>query len=222
MLARRSIGASINKLLFRYTTCSIFKKLYDPDNDFEVKSRIDVLMNIHMDMFFKRSEKSVVGPTWTFAPEVKEQVVRARAKRSSSIEHDGPRHNRRHFTITENLFLPLKKSDLVSKDYESDGDGELDRRELYFAGAYRRMNALDKYNRDYAEFVIQQKLEARLTRVKGSVEMFYNRIERIVDDDDQDYNELSKNFGFKVSLMRYLKMANFHFEVFVPCLIDKT
>lgn len=118
--------------------------------------------------------------------------------------------------------MPVMNSSAVAKDYDSDGDGEPDRQELFYAGPYRRQGAMDKYNRDYAEFVIQQKLEARLTRVEDAVEMFYYRIERIVDDDDQDYNELSKNFGFKTQIMRYLNLPSHHFEVFEPCLIRST
>lgn len=62
----------------------------------------------------------------------------------------------------------------------------------------------------------------RLTRVKDAVEMFYHRIERIVADDNHDYNELSKNFGFKTQVVRYLNKPAYHYEVFTPCLIKET
>ena len=52
--------------------------------------------------------------------------------------------------------------------------------------------------------------------------MFYHRIERIVGDNNQDYNELSKHFGFKTQVVRYLNKPAYHYEVFTPCLIKET
>ena len=66
LLARRPVGASINRLLFRYATCSIYKKLYDPDNDCLVRSRIVLLHKIQLDLTFKKKDTSLVGPHFRF------------------------------------------------------------------------------------------------------------------------------------------------------------
>ena len=83
MLARKTVGVSINRLLFRYANCSIYKKLYDPDNDCLVRSRIELLHKIHMDLTFKKADTSNVGPNFKFDDSMCRSVDKARARRSS-------------------------------------------------------------------------------------------------------------------------------------------
>jgi hypothetical protein len=41
-----------------------------------------------------------------------------------------------------------------------------------------------------------------MIRVKDSVNMFYKRVETIIDQNDADINELARKFGYKSVLMR--------------------
>ena len=67
---------------------------------------------------------------------------------------------------------------------------------------YQRQDATNKFNLQFCEFKIMQSLESRMIRVKDSVNIFYKRVETILDVNDKDINELARQFGYKSVLMR--------------------
>ena len=53
---------------------------------------------------------------------------------------------------------------------------------------FRQFEVFDRYNKQYCEVQIKQELDKHIIRVKDSSNMFYNRIEALANDNDQDYN----------------------------------
>lgn len=57
--------------------------------------------------------------------------------------------------------------------------------------------------------------------VKDSMNLFYNRIETAIDEDDQRLNILSHSFGFKSKMIISDKDSTSIFEIFLPILVRK-
>ena len=58
-------------------------------------------------------------------------------------------------------------------------------------------------------------------RLKDSTNIFYKRVEVFINQEDQDYNLLSRKFGYKCCFIRDLSAQHFLFEQFVPILAKK-
>ena len=64
--------------------------------------------------------------------------------------------------------------------------------------------------------MIIEKLEEKITRVKDSMSLYYKKIEVQINDDDQDYNNLSRVFGYKTSFVRSIRDRRYIMEIYVP------
>ena len=83
-------------------------------------------------------------------------------------------------------------------------------------GKFRRQDALNQYNKEFCEALIVEKLEEKITRVKDSMSLYYKKIEVQINDDDQDYNNLSRVFGYKTSFVRSIRDRKYIMEIYVP------
>lgn len=52
--------------------------------------------------------------------------------------------------------------------------------------------------------------------MKDSISLYYKRIESQINDDDQDYNNLSRVFGYKTCLVRSIRDKKYIMEIYVP------
>ena len=66
-----------------------------------------------------------------------------------------------------------------------------------------------------------QKIEKIVEKVKDKHSLYYYRIDTIIDEDDQDYNDLSRKFGYKSQLIKDPIYQKFAMEVFMPILKKK-
>jgi len=46
--------------------------------------------------------------------------------------------------------------------------------------------------------------------------LYYKKIEVQINDDDQDYNNLSRVFGYKTSFVRSIRDRRYIMEIYVP------
>mmetsp|Transcript_33448 Transcript_33448/g.51361 ORF Transcript_33448/g.51361 Transcript_33448/m.51361 type:complete len:149 (+) Transcript_33448:5862-6308(+) len=51
--------------------------------------------------------------------------------------------------------------------------------------------------------------------------MFYHRVEMLINEEDQDYNYLSHKFGYKCCFIRDLSEPSYVYESYIPILISK-
>ena len=59
----------------------------------------------------------------------------------------------------------------------------------------------------------------KLTRkVKDRNSLYYHRIDVLIDEDDQDYNDLCRQFGYKCQIIKDLSYNKFAMEVYTPVL----
>jgi len=65
-------------------------------------------------------------------------------------------------------------------------------RQIVRSYKYKRQGAIDNYSREYCEFVIMEKIEKTIYKVKDKNSLYYRRIDVIIDEEDQEYNNLSR------------------------------
>lgn len=81
---------------------------------------------------------------------------------------------------------------------------------------YERHGALDRFNLKYCEFLVLEKLQPTVTRAKDSSNMYYKKIETLIDMNDSDYNAMSRLYGYKCQLIRDPAQPQYLMEVYVP------
>jgi|APSaa5957512535_1039671.scaffolds.fasta_scaffold214060_1 hypothetical protein len=57
---------------------------------------------------------------------------------------------------------------------------------------YERNGAIDRFNLKYCEFMVLEKLQPSVNTAKDTVNMYYKRVETLIDSSDDDYNSLSR------------------------------
>ena len=72
------------------------------------------------------------------------------------------------------------------------------------------------FNYSFCESIVVQKLQSKVARVKDSMSLYYKNIEILIHEDDQDYNYIARQFGYRCSLVRDIKNKLFIMEVFEP------
>ena len=82
-----------------------------------------------------------------------------------------------------------------------------------------RKNALNKFNPEYCEKVLQSYLDPKISKAKDTKNMYYKRVEKVCYRNNQN---LAKYFGYKCQLNRNPENYMFTFEVYTPCLIGRT
>jgi len=158
-----------------------------------------------------RSNESESGQT-AFCSYTRAEIKRERERFSSPQETVG--RNRRHCRINHDMFDKCKKQ--ISA-YHSDSSARGQRDNVNTQG-YRRLDAVDIYNKDYCEYLVRQKLEGKQMRIKDSMSMFYSRVETLIDPMDQDYNQIAHEFGYKCALVRDERQRHLLMEIFLPTL----
>ena len=59
-----------------------------------------------------------------------------------------------------------------------------DYNQSHFILEFRRQNALNQFGKEYCTYFIQHNLQDMVLEVKDSMNLFYNRIETHIDEDD--------------------------------------
>ena len=63
-----------------------------------------------------------------------------------------------------------------------------------------------------------EKIEGITEKVKDKNSLYYHRIDVIIDEEDQDYNDLSRKFGYKCQIIKDFTHRKYAMEVYMPIL----